>query len=173
MRFLPLLMTVFIDSLGFGLVYPIFSSLILTPEQSILPTETSVAIRGLLFGMLVSAFCVGQFFGGPILGALSDRLGRKKILIASLWLAVIAYLLAGLGIVIHSIALLFVGRLLSGWGASNWSIAQSIIVDQSSVEEKSKNFGLLGMAWGTGFVIGPFMGGKLSDPAINGGIGLS
>ena len=166
-------MTVFIDSLGFGLVYPVFSSLILTPEQSFLPIETSMAMRGFLFGMLVSAFCVGQFFGGPILGSLSDRLGRKKVIIASLWLAAIAYLLAGLGIIVHSITLLFVGRLLSGWGASNWSIAQSIIVDQSSAEEKPKNFGLLGMAWGTGFVIGPFMGGKLSDPGINGGVGLS
>lgn len=173
MRFIPLLITVFIDSLGFGLVYPIFSPLILSLEQSFLPLETSVATRGFLFGLLVSAFCIGQFFGGPVLGALSDRKGRKRILIASLWLSVVAYLLAGMGVILESIALLLLGRLLSGWGASNWSIAQSIIADQSGEEEKAKNFGLLGMAWGTGFVIGPFMGGQLSNPAVNGGIGLS
>ncbi len=164
MRFLPLLLTVFIDSLGFGLVFPIFSALIMNPDQSILSPETSLSMRGWLYGLLVSAFCVGQFFGGPILGALSDRLGRKKILLLSIWLGVVTYVLAGFAIAMGSVMLLLISRLANGTAAANWPIAQSIIVDQSTEEEKAKNFGLLGMAWGTGFVIGPFVGGILTDP---------
>ena len=164
MRFLPLLFTVFIDSLCFGLVFPIFSALIMNPEQSILPPDTTLSMRGWIYGLLVSAFCVGQFFGGPVLGALSDRLGRKKVLLLTLWISFGTCLLAGMGIVLESIILILIARLLNGGAAANWSIAQSIIVDCSTEEEKAKNFGLLGMAWGTGFVIGPFAGGILTNP---------
>lgn len=164
MRFLPLLLTVFIDSLCFGLVFPIFSALIMNPEQSILPIDTSVSMRGWLYGLLISAFCMGQFFGGPVLGTLSDRLGRKKVLLATLWICFGTCLLAGIGVIAQSVILILIARLFHGGAAANWSIAQSIIVDRSTEEEKAKNFGLLGMAWGTGFIIGPFMGGVLTDP---------
>jgi MFS transporter, DHA1 family, tetracycline resistance protein len=164
MRFLPLLITVFLDSLGFGLAFPIFSALFMNPELSILAADTPLSMRGWIFGLLISSFCVGQFFGGPVLGALSDRRGRKKILLLTLLLAVGAYLLIGVGIVVKSVWLILGARLVGGWAAANWSIAQSIIVDSSTDEEKAKNFGLLGMAWGTGFIIGPYLGGKLSDP---------
>lgn len=164
MRFLPLLLTVFIDSLCFGLVFPIFSALIMNPEQSILPADTSISMRGWLYGLLISAFCLGQFFCGPVLGALSDRLGRKKVLLATLWICFGTCLLAGVGILAQSVILILIARLFHGGAAANWSIAQSIIVDNSTEEEKAKNFGLLGMAWGTGFVIGPFAGGILTAP---------
>ena len=164
MRFLPLLLTVFIDSLCFGLVFPIFSALIMNPEQSILPPDTTLTMRGWIYGLLISAFCIGQFFGGPVLGALSDRLGRKKILLGTLWISFGACLLSGLGIFIQSVILILAARLVNGCAAANWSIAQSIIVDRSTEEEKAKNFGLLGTAWGTGFIIGPFFGGVLTEP---------
>ncbi|MGL5627434.1 MAG: MFS transporter [Candidatus Rhabdochlamydia sp.] len=166
MRLFPVLLIVFIDSLGFGLVYPIFSVLLMNPEQGFLPVHTSLAMRGWLFGLLVSGFCLGQFFGGPILGALSDYKGRKKILLLTLWIAACTYALAAIGIVFKSIILIFVARLLGGLAAGNWSVAQTVVVDTSTEKEKSTNFGLLGMAWGTGFVIGPFLGGKLSDPSV-------
>lgn len=172
MRFLPLLVTCFIDSLGFGLVFPIFSALIMNPELGILHVDTSLTMRGWIFGLLISSFCIGQFFGGPVLGALSDRLGRKKILLLTLALAVFTYALAGVGVIGKSVSLLLVARLVGGWAAANWTIAQTIIVDQSTEEEKPKNFALLGMAWGTGFIIGPFLGGKLSDPAWGGSLSL-
>lgn len=164
MRFLPLLITVFIDSLGFGLAFPIFSALAMSPEHSILPADMSLGMRGWIFGLLISSFCVGQFFGGPILGALSDRMGRKKILLLTILLGLAAYAMTGIGIVLENVWVILAARTIGGWAAANWSIAQSIVVDRSSEEEKAKNFGLLGMAWGTGFIIGPFLGGKLSDP---------
>ncbi len=164
MRLLPLLLTVFIDSFGFGLVFPMLSPLIMDPQQGILPLETSLTTRGLLFGILVSAFCVGQFFGGPVLGTISDRKGRKKVLLATIGLAFLTYLMAAGAVFYQNVVVLLVARLLGGAAASNWTIAQTIIVDGSTEENKAKNFGMLGMTWGMGFIIGPFLGGKLSDP---------
>lgn len=157
---IPLLITVFIDSLGFGLVFPIFSPLIVGNETGFFAPEVSLATRGLLFGMLVSTYCVGLFFGGPFLGALSDRKGRKKILVASLFVALVGYLLAYGGVLWKSAVLLFFARFLNGLAAGNYGVVQSIVADTSSEKERGKNFGLIGMAWGSGFIIGPFLGGK-------------
>jgi DHA1 family tetracycline resistance protein-like MFS transporter len=162
MRFLPLLFTVFVDSLGFGLVFPIFFPLVIHNETGLVPDEMSLAARGLIVGCLISSFCLGQFFSGPAFGAWSDRRGRKKILILTLWLAVASYLLAGCAILASSLTLLFASRLLGGAAAGNYAIAQSIVADQSDETNKAKNFGLIGMAYGTGFILGPFLGGKLS-----------
>ena len=162
MRLLPLLFTVFMDSLGFGLVFPIFSPLIVNNEGGIFTDEVTLAVRGLVFGLLVSSFCLGQFFGGPILGALSDKLGRKKILLHTVWLGLLGYLVAGFSIGIGSLIALFIGRVLNGLAGGNYSVAQSVVADLSSEKDKTKNFGLLGMAWGAGFIVGPFVGGKLA-----------
>lgn len=162
-RIAPLLMTVFIDSLGFGLVFPIFSPLLISNEGAMFSGEVSLAMRGLVFGVLVSTFCIGQFFGSPMLGALSDRMGRKKVLVWSMWFGAFGYLLASLGIGLQGLLLLFAARLIGGVSAGSYAVAQSVIVDMSTPETKSKNFGLLGMAWGSGFVIGPFLGGKFAS----------
>lgn len=162
MHLIPLLFTVFIDSLGFGLVFPIFSPLLVNNEAGLFSPDVSLAMRGLIFGFLVSTYCFGQFFGGPLLGALSDRMGRKKVLISSMWLAVGGYLLASFGVVFSSLLILFIARVLAGVSAGSYAVAQSVIADVSTEENKTKNFGLVGMAWGLGFVIGPFLGGKLA-----------
>jgi len=162
MHLIPLLFTVFIDTLGFGLVLPIFTPMIVGNETGIFSPDVSLAMRGLLFGVLVSSFCFGQFFGSPILGALSDRIGRKKILIISMWLGFGGYILAGFGIIYQSLLVLFAARMIGGVSSGSYAVAQSVISDISLDEDKTKNFGLVGMAWGVGFVIGPYLGGKLS-----------
>lgn len=159
---LSLLFTVFLDSLGFGMVFPLFSSLIVDNAAQFFSPDRSIAIRGLVLGLLISSFCLGQFFGGPLLGALSDRMGRKKILLSTLWMAALGYGLSGFGIIWGSLFSLFLARILNGIAAGNYAIAQSVIADTSKEKEKSKNFALLAMAWGTGFVLGPYFGGKLA-----------
>lgn len=159
---IPLLFTVFMDSLGFGLAFPIFTPMIVNNEGGMFGPEVSLAARGLFFGLLVSAFCVGQFFGGPILGSLSDRIGRKKVLVGTMWLAFVGYLLASMGVVFQSVWILGLARLAGGIAAGNFAVAQSAVADMSSKEDKTKNFGLVGMAYWTGFVIGPYIGGKLA-----------
>jgi MFS transporter, DHA1 family, tetracycline resistance protein len=163
---LPLLLTVFLDVVGLGIIIPILSIVFIDRNQSILPAETSDATRQILYGFLVAAYPAAQFFGASILGAMSDRYGRKKLLMLSIAGTVIGYLLFGTGIVIHSTALLFVSRIFAGFTGGNISIAQSAIADTSTPSSKAKDFGLMGMMFGLGFILGPFIGGKLSDPDL-------
>lgn len=160
---LPLLFTVFIDSLGFGIVFPIFSPLIVNNEGGVLPAGSSTALLGLIFGLLVSAYCIGQFLGGPFLGALSDRYGRKKVLIYSMVVAGISFLLASGGIFFKSLTLLFLFRFFGGVSAGSYAVCQSAVADQSTPETKTKNLALVGTAFWVGFVIGPYIGGQLGQ----------
>lgn len=123
-----------------------------------------MAMRGLLIGLLISSYFIAQFFSSPILGSLSDRKGRKKIIIFTLSLAFIGFVIGGIGIVIQNVYLLFFSRILAGSASGNYAVAQAVITDISDEGSKTKNFGLINMAYGSGFIIGPFIGGKLSDP---------
>lgn len=164
---LPLLFTVFLDVVGLGIAIPALSIILIDPAQSILPVETSTAVRGILYGFLIASYPAAQFFGAPILGALSDRHGRKNLLQISLFGTLIGYAIFALGIYLRSLPLLFASRLLDGFTGGNISIAQSAIADTSTPQEKTKNFGLIGMMFGLGFILGPFLGGILSDPQIS------
>ena len=160
---LALLFTVFLDFLGFGMVIPIIAPVLLDPVHSILPSEYSYASRTITLGLLIASFPIAQFFGAPVLGALSDRYGRKKILLISIFFTAVSLILFGIGIKIRDLTLLFVSRLLNGLMGGNVSTAQSAVADMSDLQSKAKNFGLIGMMFGLGFILGPFFGGKLSD----------
>jgi DHA1 family tetracycline resistance protein-like MFS transporter len=163
---IPLLFTIFIDLLGVGIVIPILAPLFLVPFTSILPFEYTYEHRVLLMGLLSASYPLAQFFGAPLLGALSDRFGRKPLLLISLLGTLLGYLLFGYGIITKSIWLLFFGRILDGFTGGNIAIAQSAIADITKPENRAKNFGLIGMAFGIGFILGPYIGGKLVDPTI-------
>jgi DHA1 family tetracycline resistance protein-like MFS transporter len=162
MKLFTLLFTVLIDSLGFGLIFPLLSPLVMSGDGGVLSEGASLAARGLVFGVLISAFCAGQFLGSPFLGALSDRLGRKKVLLFAIALGALSYLLSAGAVMIHSIFFLLLGRFLAGVSAGNYAVVQSVVADSISEEERAKNFGLINMAWGLGFIIGPFVGVKLT-----------
>jgi len=163
---LTIFFTVFLDLLGLGIIIPILPALILDPIGGILPITYSYSARTLLYGFLIASYPLAQFFGAPILGALADIKGRKKLLILSLIGTVAGYAIFIVGILTSNIYLLFLGRLVDGFTGGNISIAQSAIADVSTEETKSRNFGLIGMAFGLGFIIGPYVGGKLSDPEV-------
>jgi DHA1 family tetracycline resistance protein-like MFS transporter len=163
---LPIFFTVFLDLLGLGIVIPILPAVILDPIGGVLPWDYSYTIRIFLYGFLVASYPIAQFFSSPILGTLADGYGRKKILLLSLLGTLVGYIIFVVGITLGNVYFLFIGRLIDGFTGGNISVAQSSISDISDEKTKARNFGLIGMAFGLGFVIGPYIGGKLSDPDI-------
>ncbi|MBM3207490.1 MAG: MFS transporter [Chlamydiae bacterium] len=161
MGLLPVLFTVFIDSLGFGLIMPLLGPLLLG-SNSFVDGSFSIESRGWLYSLLIASYCLGQFFGSPILGTISDRLGRKKILSLTIVLGFLSYLAGLISVINFSIIGLFISRLLSGVASGNYAIAQSFVANASQPKDRAKTFGLLGMSWGVGFVVGPFIGGRFA-----------
>jgi len=160
-----LFFTIFLDLLGMGLAIPILAPLIIG-SSGIMPADMPMATRTIVYGFLVATYPFCQFFGSPILGALSDRYGRRKVIMLSLFGTLLGYLLTALGIILGQLWIIFLSRALDGFTGGNISAAQSAIADVSDEREKARNFGLIGMAFGMGFILGPFMGGKLADPTV-------
>ncbi len=156
------LLVAFIDNMGIGLVFPIFSSMLFDHSFSLVSLETSHHIRGLWLGVLLSLMPLAQFFSAPIWGAISDNKGRKKPLQLSLTIAFFGYVVAFFGVLFSSIFFLLASRVIIGLASGNMSIVQASIADLSSKEEKAKNFSLYAMALGAGFALSPFIGGSLS-----------
>lgn len=163
---LAVFITVFIDMLGIGIIIPITPNLFLNPAQSILPPDFSEHSRNILYGFFAATYPFFQFFGAPILGTLADRFGRKKILQISLVGTFIGYVLFAGAINSKLLWLLFLARALPGFTGGNISIALAALADVSKPDEKAKNFGIVGMAFGLGFILGPTLGGILSSPSI-------
>ncbi len=158
--------TTFLDLLGVGIIIPIIAPLFLDAGHHLLPDDYSFGQRTVLMGVLISSFSFMQFFGSSLLGTLSDRFGRKKVLFTSIAGTAIGYVILATGIEFGLPVLLFAGRMLNGFCAGNLAVIYSAIADISKPEEKSRNFGMVGAAFGMGFVIGPFMGGQLADNTL-------
>jgi DHA1 family tetracycline resistance protein-like MFS transporter len=161
-------LTVFIDLLGLGILIPVIPQLLGNPSSAffLLPEHWSVRTGYVLLGVLVSVFPLMQFFATPILGELSDRYGRKPLLAISLAGTALSYVLFAWGILTRNVPLLFGARALDGITGGNIAVAQAAISDVTTPENRAKNFGLIGAAFGLGFIMGPYLGGKLSDPAV-------
>lgn len=157
-----LLFVTFIDFMGMGLIYPIFSKLLFDTSLEFLPVATTSEVRGLWLGLLFALMPFIQFFSVSIWGTISDRKGRKRPLLHSLSFTILGHLISVFGVYFSSISILLSSRILLGIGSGNISIVQASIADFSSKETKAKNFGLYGMAIGAGFTLGPFIGGSLS-----------
>ena len=149
-----ILITVVIDAIGIGLIMPVMPSLLLDLGGSSL---ANAAIWG---GILSTVFAAMQFLFGPLVGNLSDRFGRRKILLVSMTVMAVDYVLMGLA---HALWLLFLARILGGITAANHSTAGAVIADVSKPEEKAANFGLMGAAFGVGFILGPMLGGLMAE----------
>ncbi|MBA3957805.1 MAG: MFS transporter [Parachlamydiaceae bacterium] len=156
----------FIDWMGIGLVYPMFSSMLFQSDCRLLPADTSDAGRGACLGILLAMMPITQFFSSPILGMLSDQKGRKKVLIPSLLVGVLGYLIAVLAVTKDNLFLLILSRIAIGISAGTAAVVGASVADLSTQEEKTKNFGLFNMACGLGFTVGPFLGGVLSHTNI-------
>lgn len=148
-----LFLTVFLDLLGAGILLPIIPYLV----RQFRTDATTV-------GLLSLSFSAAQFVASPVLGVLSDRYGRRPVLLLSILGGSIGYFLFGFA---NSLALMFVARILPGFTGGNISTAQAFIADVSSPEDRAKNFGLIGAAFGLGFIFGPAIGGMLSHISVN------
>lgn len=148
-----ILITVALDAIGIGLIFPVMPDLI--REVS----GTSLSEAAVWGGILATSFAVMQFLFGPVLGALSDRFGRRPVLLLSLGLMMADYLVMA---VADTIWLLLALRLISGITAATYSTAAAYISDITPPDQRGKRFGMIGACFGIGFVLGPLIGGILA-----------
>jgi Arabinose efflux permease len=165
---LVILSIVFLDLVGLGILIPIVPILLAGPRSPyyVLPAGYTIQQGYILLGWLVAIYSIFQFLAAPILGQLSDKYGRRKVLGVSLGGTCISYILFAIGIITKNIPLLFLARAFDGVTGGNIPVAQAVVTDITPPKERAKNFGLIGAAFGLGFIIGPYIGGKLSDPSI-------
>lgn len=145
---------IFIDMMGIGLIIPVMPALL---ESMTGLCEDQTAQIG---GWLLFAYAIMQFLFAPIIGGLSDRYGRRPVLLITLFLLGIDYIIMALA---PDLWWLFVGRLISGVMGASWAAANSCVADVASPEERGQLFGILGGAGAFGFVVGPAVGGVLGD----------
>lgn len=163
----PLLLVLFIDGMGLGLVFPILNGLIFDPNSTFLNNETlSPLMHTVIYGAIIGTFMLCWFFGAAILGDLSDKIGRKKALIICLIGAFLSYLISAISVITNSLTLLIIGRIISGVTAGSQPIAQAAIIDISHEDHKTRNIGYILLALSLGFVFGPLLGGILADKSI-------
>lgn len=166
---LPIILaTIFLDMLGIGILIPVIPLLLADPASAyyLLPAGWSIDGGYILLGFLTASYPLAQFLAAPILGQLSDRYGRKKVLILSLMGTCLSYLLFAIGIITRNIPLLFISRAFDGMTGGNIAVAQAAIADITEPQNRAKTYGLMGPVFGLGFIIGPFLGGVLSNPEL-------
>ena len=148
------LLTVAIDSIGIGIIIPVMPDLIREVGAA------DLADAALWGGALAATFSLMQLICSPAVGSLSDRYGRRPVLLISLFFMTLDYILLGIA---HLMWLLFLGRIIGGITASTPATVTAFISDISKPEEKAKNFGLIGAAFGIGFVLGPLFGAFFAE----------
>jgi DHA1 family tetracycline resistance protein-like MFS transporter len=148
-----IMITLVIDAMGIGLIMPVMPDLIRQLRN------TDLGSAALWGGVLATSFAIMQFLFSPLIGNLSDRYGRRRVLLVSLFFMALDYLVMA---VAGTIWLLLAGRIVGGITAATQSTATAFMADISTAKDKAKNFGLVSAAFGIGFVLGPLIGGVLS-----------
>ncbi len=152
---LVIFVTVFIDLVGFGIVIPVLPYYAEASRFGATPREV---------GMLFASYSIMQLIFSPVLGRLSDKYGRRPILLISLLGTCVGFLILGFA---TTLLMLFIGRIIDGISGGNISTAQAYIADVTTKENRARGMGLIGAAFGLGFVFGPAIGGILSRWGIN------
>ncbi len=145
----PLFSVVFVDMLGFGLILPLLPYI-----------AANWGATPAIIGLIGAAYPLGQFFGAPLVGRLSDRFGRKPLLLFSIAGTFISLLMLGFA---HSVAVIMISRFLDGLTGGNITVAQAYISDVTDFKNRAKGMGMIGAAFGLGFIFGPASGGFLSQ----------
>jgi len=152
-----ILVSVWLDVLSLGVIIPVFAPLIQQFEHG----DAASAARWI--GILATVWALAQFFGAPVLGALSDRFGRRPVLLISLFGLAVDYLVMAFA---PTLGWLFAARVVSGFTAAGMAVASAYIADVTPPEKRAQTFGMIGAAWGVGFIVGPAIGGFLGDISL-------
>ena len=163
-RIMPLFIVIFVDTFCGTMLLPLLPGMLINAHTSILPHDTTPIMRYFIFGLTQGISSIAMLFGAPILGDLSDRLGRKKILLISLIGYSLAYLMAVAGVLMRSVSILLFGRIIAGFTGGSLSTAQAAIVDISALENRTVNLGYVLLAISMGSILGPLISGTLSNP---------
>src|SRR5260221_7920367 len=151
--FLFILFTAFLSILGIGIIIPVIPFIVAKYVKS--PNEIAFQV-----GLLVSLYSFCQFFAAPVLGALSDKYGRRPVLLLCLLGSAIGYILFGIG---GSLAILFIARAIDGITGGDISTVIAYVADVTKPQDRGKYFGIVGATIGLGFIIGPTVGGLMSS----------
>lgn len=143
-----------IDAVGFGIIMPVLPQLLLDMGAASLASATRIA------GILLVTYAVLQFFFGPVIGNLSDRFGRRPVILTSLFAFGLDYFLMGFA---PTIGWLFLGRVIAGIAGAVYVPANAFVADVSPPEKRAQAFGMMGAAFGVGFIVGPAIGGLLGE----------
>ncbi len=165
-QLLPLFFVIFIDSLGFGLTIPVLLHLLVDPHGGLLASTLSHASRNIIFGLSIAISPLATLIGTPIIGAWSDRWGRKRMMLVCLLGTCVGFLLPVLGVLMGSLSVLLLGRVIGGLTSSSQPIAQAAITDISRGKQRSMYLSLIAFAMTLAMVVGPLIGGFLSDPSL-------
>ena len=168
-KVLPYALVVFLGYVGFSMPLPILPEMFLDPEIGILSPSYSVKIKTFLLGLIMSAYPMGQLIGAPILGKFSDRWGRKKVILISLAGCMVAYIFTAIAASFSCISAIFLGLFSCGLCEGNIAIAQSVVADLASPgdsEKKTVYFGWINLFVCFAFIVGPILGGQLSDSSV-------
>jgi DHA1 family tetracycline resistance protein-like MFS transporter len=165
-RILPLYVVVFVGFLGYSLMIATFTPMLLLNDNGMLPASSSLTERSLVLGVLLALYPLGQFLGSPVLGALSDRHGRRPILIASLSTTTILYVGIAVALAVQSLPLLMLACFVAGLSESNIVLAQGAIADTASREDRNRLFGYIYLSASLAYVVGPLGGGQLADHSL-------
>jgi DHA1 family tetracycline resistance protein-like MFS transporter len=161
-RVVPAYGVVAISYLGYAMMGTLFVPMLLSPTSTYVASDTSRAVRSLLIGVLLMLYPLAQVVGSPILGALSDRLGRRPILLASLVVTTAAYALIVLALAVQSLWLLGVALVICGFGEANAAITSSVVADVTDPEVRPKYLGYMFSVMSVSYVLGPLVGGALA-----------
>ena len=144
---------VLLDVMGLGLLFPVQAYIV-----------RQYSDEALMVAMIPVLYAAAQFFAAPLLGKLSDRYGRRPVILYSITAAALGYFLFGVG---GALWVLFLSRIIDGFGAGSASTAGAYVADVTPPQDRAKNYGLIGMAFGMGFILGPMLGGLLSQISLS------
>ncbi len=171
---LPVYFAFFLDTLGLAIIYPILTPLFLNSDATIFSTATAVPLRISFLGVAIAAFPFAQFLSAPVIGEISDHIGRKRTFVVTISGTALGYIITALAILLSSFSLLLIGRLWTGLFAGNLTLCFAALADLSpDALSRTKKFSRLASIGGISFLLGIILGGSLSGSSYEASLNFS